>query len=121
MNFVPSWDSTRSAVSTIVDKIHKTTIVSSIVETGGVPLLWTFKIIFECFRLSAKTNCCYNYVKRSDLMTENEPTMKQDSNNNTNEDAIDKAIQKSESELNEGGELMDAKSALKELQEKHFG
>lgn len=34
---------------------------------------------------------------------------------------IDYAIMKSEAEINEGAELLDAKSALKDLEEKHFG
>lgn len=34
---------------------------------------------------------------------------------------IDYAIMKSETEINEGAELMDAQSALKDLEEKHFG
>ncbi len=34
---------------------------------------------------------------------------------------IDEAIRKSEIEISEGGELLDAKTAFLELREKHFG
>ncbi|MBG9988383.1 hypothetical protein HZY88_05310 [Aerococcaceae bacterium DSM 111176] len=51
-------------------------------------------------------------------MTKIKPNLEQDA---INDDEIDEAIQQSEAEMNEGGELKDAKSALQELKEKHFG